>query len=137
MLIPGILEELTFRGIILNMQLKKYSHVTVIILNGILFGLFHLFNMLLGQDLFNTLLQVIYASFLGITLAYVYIKTKSLITCILIHYLFNTFLQIFLSGIFIDDVGLVLFIIFGIGIFPMAITITVLGSIFGKKGTRI
>ena len=46
MLIPGIWEEVAFRGVILNLQLKKYSNTISIMLYGVLFGLFHLTNLI-------------------------------------------------------------------------------------------
>ncbi|MHA1953988.1 MAG: CPBP family intramembrane glutamic endopeptidase, partial [Candidatus Heimdallarchaeaceae archaeon] len=44
-IIPGIWEEVAFRGIVLVLLLKKYSKKTSIIINSILFGLFHLINL--------------------------------------------------------------------------------------------
>jgi membrane protease YdiL (CAAX protease family) len=119
MLIPGIWEEIAFRGVILNLQLKKFSNTTALVLNGVIFGLFHLVNLLEGASLYGTIIQVIYASCLGIALAYLYIKTRSLIPCILIHYLVNSAGQIFNQGIFPNIFTESLFAIFGAGIFPM------------------
>jgi membrane protease YdiL (CAAX protease family) len=119
MLIPGIWEEMAFRGVILNLQLKKFSNATAIVLNGVIFGLFHLVNLLGGASLYGTIIQVVYASCLGIALAYLYIKTRSLIPCILIHYLVNSAGQIFNQGIFPNIFTESLYAIFGAGIFPM------------------
>ncbi|UCC18493.1 MAG: CPBP family intramembrane metalloprotease, partial [Promethearchaeota archaeon] len=132
-LIPGIWEEVTFRGIILNHQLKNSSQSTSVILNGVLFGLFHLVNLLFGANLLNTILQVFYASCLGISFAYIYTKTRSLLPCILGHYLFNTFGQIFTNGVFPNILNESLYKIFGIGIFPMIIAVLITYLIFRRR----
>ena len=123
MLIPGIWEEVAFRGVILNLQMRKYSKYSVIFLNGIIFGLFHFVNMLGGQELSTTLLQVIYASCLGISFAYMFIKTNSLLPSIIAHYLIDSVGQIFLTVVIQNDVELALFVIFGIGVIPMILII--------------
>ena len=123
MLIPGIWEEIAFRGVILNLQLKKYSNTTAVILNGVIFGLFHLTNLVGGADLYGTLLQVIYASCLGVALAYLYLKTRNLLPCIIIHYSIDSIGQIFLMGTFLNNINASLFAIFGVGVFPMLLII--------------
>ncbi len=126
MLIPGIWEEVAFRGVILNLQLKKYSNRTSIILNGALFGLFHLTNLIFGADLFLTLMQAIYASCLGIAFAYIYVRTKSLLPTIIAHYLVNSVAQLFLVPFFISNpiyLNQALFLILGLGVIPMVLLI--------------
>jgi len=136
MLIPGIWEEVAFRGVILNLQLKKYSNRTSIILNGVLFGLFHLTNLILGANLFLTLMQTIYASCIGITFAYIYIKTKSLLPCILAHYLLDSVGQLFLIPFMLSIssyLDLALFLIFGLGVIPMILTIALTKLVVKKQ----
>jgi len=126
MLIPGIWEEVAFRGVILNLQLKKYSNRTSIILNGVLFGLFHITNLIFGAGLFLTLMQAIYASLAGIAFAYIYVRTKSLLPTILAHYLLNSVGQLFLVPFIISNptyLNLALFLIFGLGVIPMVLLI--------------
>ena len=60
MLYPAIWEEIAFRGVILKLQLKKYSKMTSIITNGILFGLSHFIGLLSGQSLEGTISQVFF-----------------------------------------------------------------------------
>ncbi|MFX1501248.1 MAG: type II CAAX prenyl endopeptidase Rce1 family protein [Promethearchaeota archaeon] len=126
MLIPGIWEEIAFRGVILNLQLKIYSVTASIILNGVLFGLFHLINLISGANLFLTLMQVIYASFIGFTFAYIYTKTKSLLPCILAHYLLDAVGQLFLAPVVSYNptyLNLGLYLVLGIGVVPMFLLI--------------
>ncbi|MFX1590200.1 MAG: lysostaphin resistance A-like protein, partial [Promethearchaeota archaeon] len=123
MLEPGIWEEFAFRGVILNLQLKKYSKMTSIITNGILFGLMHFFRLLLGQSLEATLSQVFFASCLGIALSYVYVKTGSLLPCIILHYFINTFGQLFVYASFPNAVNYYLFLVYGVSLAPMILII--------------
>ncbi len=118
MLRPGIWEEVAFRGIILNMQKKRYTQTTVVLLNGIIFGLFHYTNLLSFPDLFSVSLQVFFASCLGIMFSYMYFKTKSIIPCIILHFLINAFGILFYPTS-ISLINSVLYQIIGISILPM------------------
>ncbi len=136
MLTPGIWEEVAFRGVILNLQLRKYSKTVVILLNGIIFGFYHFANLLNGWDLSNVIIQVIYASCLGISFAYMYIKTRSLIPSIIAHYLINSLGQLFLTTVFPNSINYALFSIFGVGVIPM-ILIILLVKLVVKDSTKL
>ncbi|NHJ20506.1 MAG: CPBP family intramembrane metalloprotease [Candidatus Lokiarchaeota archaeon] len=138
MLIPGIWEEVSFRGVFTTMNLRKYSRTKVIIFVSILFGLFHFLNLLAilaGYDLVLTgiqvILQVIYASLLGSLLGYLFIKTKSLIPSIILHYLIDSLGRLFTYGSFDSVLNFLLFTIIGVGIIP-----TVLGILLVKLTVR-
>ena len=90
-IIPALWEEIVFRGVILVLLLKKYEPKIAILIDGILFGFFHYINLAYGADFISTLGQVAFTTFFGITLAYLFIKTKSLIPCIIAHYVNNAF----------------------------------------------
>ncbi len=75
-----ILEELIFRGIILNGLLKSYSPLKSIIISSLLFGLVHLNPW-----------QFIGVSIIGILTGWVYFKTNKLTLSIIIH-MTNNFL---------------------------------------------
>lgn len=77
-ILAPVLEEVLFRGIILKGFLKNYSPVKAIVVSGLLFGIFHLNPW-----------QAIGASFVGVILGWVYYKTKSIIPCIIIHFVNN------------------------------------------------
>ena len=128
MLIPGIWEEISFRGVISTLNLRKYSRTTVLIVVSLLFGLFHFFNFLMGGFLIEgflvlTGLQVIYAALLGFLFGYLFIKTKSLIPSIILHYLIDSLGQLFTYVAFDSMVDLVLFAIIGVGIIPSVLGI--------------
>ena len=77
-LLGPITEELMIRGLSLNKALSRKKVITAIIISSIIFGIIHL-----------NLLQGIFAFIVGITLAIVFIKTKSIIPCIIIHIINN------------------------------------------------
>jgi membrane protease YdiL (CAAX protease family) len=118
MLRPAIWEEVAFRGVILSLQKKRYTQTTVILLNGIIFGLFHYVNLLSIPDPFSISLQVFFASCLGIAFSYMYFKTKSIIPCIIVHFLVNAFGILFYPTS-ITPVNSVLYLILGNSILPM------------------
>lgn len=73
-IIGPILEELLFRGIIYN-KLKEFNNTTkAMIISTIIFSLFH-----------STLVDIIYALFIGYLLVYIYEKYKSIKYPIIIH----------------------------------------------------
>ncbi|WOC39943.1 type II CAAX endopeptidase family protein [Polaribacter sp. HL-MS24] len=84
-----IIEELIFRGIILNGLLQKYSPVKSIILSSVLFGIVHLNPW-----------QFVSATIIGIFSGWVYYRTKKLSLSILIHLVNN--LIAFLGMYFMD-----------------------------------
>ncbi|MFX0012201.1 MAG: CPBP family intramembrane glutamic endopeptidase, partial [Candidatus Hermodarchaeota archaeon] len=131
MLIPGIWEEISFRGVISTMNLQKYSRRTVVIVISIIFGLFHFFNLLAGNDLILTGIQVIYTALLGFLFCYLFVKTKSLIPSIILHYLIDSLGQLFTYVSFDSVLNFLLFAIIGVGIIP-----SVLGSLLVKLTVR-
>ena len=78
-IIGPILEEVLFRGIILDGFLKRYKPIKAIFWSAFLFGLFHLNPW-----------QFIPGFFIGLLLAWIYLKTRSLIPVILIHVVNNS-----------------------------------------------
>ncbi|MFX1274728.1 MAG: type II CAAX prenyl endopeptidase Rce1 family protein [Promethearchaeota archaeon] len=121
-LIPGIWEEIAFRGVMLPMLLKKYNQKRAIVINSIIFGSYHIFNVLtllfLGSNWVYVIFQVIYASFFGMAFAYIYIKTNSLLPGIILHYLIDSVGQLFLNVYFNNVFSLSFFLIGCIGIIP-------------------
>lgn len=77
-LILPIFEEVFFRGVIFGYLRKNYKLITAIIIQALVFGCFHM-----------SLVQGIYAVFLGILIALLYNYTNSLYISIIFHGLFN------------------------------------------------
>ncbi|MBT8219052.1 MAG: CPBP family intramembrane metalloprotease [Bacteroidia bacterium] len=69
-----ILEELIFRGIILDGFLKNYSPTKAIIYSSLMFGLIHMNPW-----------QFINATLIGVFLAWLYYRTRSIWPCIFLH----------------------------------------------------
>ena len=84
-----LLEEVLFRGIILNSFIKKYSSSIALIFSSLVFAIAHL-----------NFIQGINAFFLALILGYIYLKTKSLYLCIALHFFNNILASIMPSFIF-------------------------------------
>lgn len=78
-ILAPIFEELIFRGILANNS-SRFGNLSAMITSGIFFGLYHL-----------NYEQVIYAAVLGMCSAFILIKSRSIIPCILMHMFFNFF----------------------------------------------
>lgn len=76
-IVPAICEEYLFRGAILT-NLLPYGKTTAILGSAVLFGLMH-------QNPF----QLLYTTLMGVVIGYVYVKTKSIWACMIIHFANN------------------------------------------------
>lgn len=79
-LLAPVLEEITFRGILMGNLHKAFGKWVSILVSAVIFGAFH-FNMV----------QFAYAAALGVVLGIVYDKCGQLISCILLHASANVF----------------------------------------------
>ena len=84
-----VLEELIFRGIMLDWLLRIYSPTKAVIVSSLLFGLIHL-----------NPAQFVGGALVGCFMGWVYVHTRSVMATILIHASFN--LTAFTEGYFID-----------------------------------
>lgn len=91
-IIAPILEEIIFRGYILNGFLTRYKPILAISLASFFFAFFH----------FN-IYQFIYTFFLGFFCGWYFYKTRNLLSCIFIHSSFN-YLGISVFKYFYDKV---------------------------------
>jgi membrane protease YdiL (CAAX protease family) len=90
---PSIFEEMVFRGIILTVFLGMYSERKSIIFSSAAFGLWHALNLLNGSDLVWTMGQVVWASIMGLFYGYAFVRTRSLLPPMIVHYLSNVFIS--------------------------------------------
>lgn len=90
MLCVGFLEEMIFRGFLFNAMLKD-GVKSAIIVSSVTFGIGHIVRLFNGSgvELLPNLLQAIYAIAIGFMFVMIYYKTKSLISCIVAHSVFN------------------------------------------------
>jgi membrane protease YdiL (CAAX protease family) len=91
--IPSIFEEVAFRGIILTVFLRKYSERKSIIFSSVGFGLIHLFGLAFGSEPVWILGQVVWAFTIGLFYGYVFVRTRSLLPPMIVHYLGNVFIS--------------------------------------------
>lgn len=87
----GFLEEMIFRGFLFNAMVKD-GVKSAIIVSSVTFGIGHIVNLVNGSgaELIPNILQVVYAVAIGFAFAMIYYKTKSLVSCILTHSIFNS-----------------------------------------------
>lgn len=76
-IIPALSEEFAFRGIILS-RLRKYGDGFAVFISALLFGLLH-----------GNIVQIPFAFIVGLGLAFVTIKTSSIVPAIITHFLNN------------------------------------------------
>lgn len=77
-LIPAIGEELIFRGVVFRGLNSRYSNVISIVFSSAMFALFHM-----------SLQQVFYQFLLGMIMAWLVLKTDSLISSMIVHFTSN------------------------------------------------
>lgn len=85
----GFIEEIIFRGFLFKM-IEKDNLNKAIIISSLTFGIGHIVNLLNGATLIPTLFQICYAVSLGYLFVTVFIKSKSLLPCIITHSLINS-----------------------------------------------
>ncbi len=84
--VPAFVEELLFRGVILN-NLLPYGKTTAILVSALLFGLMH-----------QNIEQLFYATVAGVVIGWIYLKTESIWVCVLLHF-FNNFQSVLGSAL--------------------------------------
>ena len=94
-IVPSVVEELLFRGLILH-ALLPFGKWKAVLISSALFSLFHL-----------SPAQTVYQFIFGIILALVYLKTKNMLVPILLHFV-NNFTIITLAYIAGDDLAFTL-----------------------------
>ncbi|NLY08343.1 MAG: CPBP family intramembrane metalloprotease [Tissierellia bacterium] len=97
-IVAPFVEEIIYRGVIVG-TLKRYSKTLAIVVSGIIFGMMH-----------GNLFQAVYATILGMWLAYLMIETGSIWAPILLHIINNLYATIVNDIMFpvMEDMGDVL-----------------------------
>lgn len=88
-LIVAFIEETIFRGLMLRMLLARGAF-TAVFISSLLFGITHALQLLGGQSLEDTIIQIIYALLVGLVLSLLILDGQSIIITILFHG-FNNF----------------------------------------------
>lgn len=87
-LLVGFVEETVYRGLILNILLKKGA-ATAVITSSVLFAITHAANALSGQSAADTAVQIVYSLLIGASLALLMVKHRNIIPLIVFHFLHN------------------------------------------------
>lgn len=95
-LVPGIWEELAFRGLILSKCRQVFSTRMSVTLSALFFGLFH-FSNLINQAPGQAIPGVVMAFCFGIGWGYLTVKARSVVPAILSHYLVDSLGQVFFA----------------------------------------
>ena len=86
LILAPIIEEALFRYLIFNIIRKFLKDRWAIIIQAVLFGLYH-----------GNIVQIIYAFLLGLLLGWIRAKTEHLLYCLIFHCLFN------ITGVMLDN----------------------------------
>ncbi|WP_137744414.1 CPBP family intramembrane glutamic endopeptidase [Robertmurraya siralis] len=87
--VVAFIEEIFFRGFMLNTLLSK-GYKKAVMISSSLFAITHSLQLLGGQSLEDTLLQIIYAFVVGMVLSLLIINNQSIIMAIAFHGLNNS-----------------------------------------------
>lgn len=85
----GFLEEVIFRGFLFKGMFRSNGKAAIIV-SSLTFGVGHIVNLLTGEPLLETLLQLVYASAIGFCYTCVFFTSGSILPCILSHALVNS-----------------------------------------------
>lgn len=88
--VVAFIEETVFRGIMLRMLVAK-GPLTAVWVSSLLFSITHALQLLGGQSLEDTVIQIIYALLVGLVLSLLILNGQSIILTILFHGLNNFF----------------------------------------------
>lgn len=85
----GFIEEIIFRGFLFKMMVQNGIKSAVIV-SALTFGVGHIINLLNGADVVPTLLQICYATAIGFLFVIIFLKSGSLLPCIITHCAVNS-----------------------------------------------
>ena len=88
-LLVGFNEEIVFRGLMVVGLRGRHGEALVCLYSSLAFGLLHGANFFLGQGLSDTLVQVVYAFFMGVVLYIVRRATGTILACMALHALWD------------------------------------------------
>lgn len=93
----AFLEEVIFRGLLFRGMCRDRETVAIVV-SSLTFGVGHIVNLLLGEPFFETMLQLVYAAAIGFCYTAVFLKSGSLLPCILSHGIVNATSVFAVSG---------------------------------------
>jgi membrane protease YdiL (CAAX protease family) len=122
---PAIFEEVSWRGVMLVLFMKKYSVKKSILITALGFGILHIINLMGGVEPDFVIQQVIFCSFVGFFYGYLVLRSDSLMPAMLFHYLVNMFIGSF-THYFQHYAPTGIQILYSLANLPLAVTILLL-----------
>ena len=125
--VPAFAEELLFRGMLIS-NIRPYGEKGAILISALAFGLMH-----------QNMIQFIYATVAGLALGYIYVKTRSLWTVIVVHFA-NNFVSIVQSYLFYyypEDKANVILAAYEVIVLALGIVLVPMAIIYFKKRKRL
>ncbi len=132
-LVPGVWEELIFRGIILSNLERRFSPRAGLVGSSVLFGLFHFGNLGVWDDLASVVAGVILATIFGLAWGYAVLRTNSILPAMLLHYSIDVLLEaeLFIDPSATDDEFSI--IVLGIAVLWPALTVLATRVVCGRR----
>ena len=84
----GFLEEVIFRGLLFK-GMCRTDVKSAVLISSVSFGMGHIVNLFFGAPLWDTLLQLVYASAIGFCYTTVFLLGGSIVPCIISHIFVN------------------------------------------------
>jgi membrane protease YdiL (CAAX protease family) len=120
----GIFEEILFRGVIVTILLGVFPSLRAVLISAVIFGGLHLLN--LANPEYATvwvLAQSVWAFGLGLIYACLFVTTRTIWPLILLHYLINSLVGVWLRGPDGQDATSALYGIIFFGLLPAGLAI--------------
>lgn len=95
MICVGFLEEIIFRGFLFR-GIAKSNLKRAVVISSVTFGIGHIVNIMNGYDAISNTIQIIFAVGVGFLLVFTFLRTSSIIPCILFH-AFNNAINTFIT----------------------------------------
>ena len=103
-----------FRGFLFKALIPKDGLKLSVIISSVTFGIGHIVNLLAGQANLETVIQVLFAIAWGFIFTMVYLKSGSLLPCIIAHGLVDAFSKFSTESITVEWVYMIATIIIAV-----------------------
>lgn len=104
MILVGFLEEVIFRGFLFR-GIAKDNLKEGIIISSVTFGIGHIVNLLNGYDILKNSIQIVFAVAVGFMLVFIFLRTGSIISCIVFHAFNNSISAVSDAGFLANALG--------------------------------
>ncbi|MGN1137220.1 MAG: lysostaphin resistance A-like protein [Oscillospiraceae bacterium] len=128
MLCVGFIEEMLFRGFLFT-ALCKNNVKTAVIISSLTFGIGHIVNLLNGTPIFETILQICYATAVGFLFTIIFYRSGSIIPCIITHSVLNSLSAFSVEASDLFDIAVAAFLM----VFALVYAIFILKKVPAKK----